>query len=227
VYQNLPHSQCYLGQKRLERAISLYHKVLPGASADTFKITWHPFYLDPTLPKEGVDSEERLRKKYGAERVARIHEVLSKLGEAEGIHYKWSGKVGNTRNAHRLIQFAKTTSNAAENKLVTELFRSRFEEGNDLTSEAVLVEAAGLAGLDKAKAQSWLQAGRGGKEVDDEVDEAYAEGIQGVPHFVINDRYEIDGAQDVQAFLEIFAKIKQAKPGEGIMVTDDDDAGRC
>jgi predicted DsbA family dithiol-disulfide isomerase len=204
----------------------LYQKVLPGASTDTFKITWHPFYLDPTLPKSAVDSEERLRKKYGAERVAMIHERLSRLGEAEGIKFNWTGKVGNTRDAHRLIQFAKTTSNEAENKIVTELFRSRFEEGNDLTDHAVLIEAASRAGLDKEKAEKWLQKGSGGAEVDAEVDEAYAEGIQGVPHFVINDRYEIDGAQDVQAFLEIFAKLKQARPGQGIMVTDDD-AGRC
>jgi predicted DsbA family dithiol-disulfide isomerase len=225
TYAHVRRCQCYLGQKRLQRAIALHQNALPTASSDTFKVTWHPFYLDPTLPKVGVDNTERLRKKFGPERLARVREILTRLGEAEGIHFTWNGKVGNTRDAHRLVQLAKNTSNDTENKLVAELFKTQFEEGADLTSEAVLLEAADRAGLDKTDAQTWLRKGSGGKEVDAEVEEAYLEGISGVPHFLINGRYGVGGAQDVQVFLEIFSKIKQGELGHGSVVSPE--AGSC
>lgn len=80
------------------------------------------------------------------------------------------------------------------------LMHSYFEDGGDVTSHTkTLLDAAEKAGLDKAEAEAWLDEGKGGDEVDKAVEWAYAKGIQGVPHFIINDRYEIGGAQDVEA----------------------------
>ena len=40
-------AQCYVGKKRLERAIEQHRKTTPGGAEDTFNISWYPFYLDP------------------------------------------------------------------------------------------------------------------------------------------------------------------------------------
>ena len=41
---------CYLGKRRLERAI----KLLPELE---FSVRWHPFQLDPTIPPGGIERE--------------------------------------------------------------------------------------------------------------------------------------------------------------------------
>lgn len=198
---------CYIGKKRLEKAIGLYKQTAPDA---TFNITWHPFYLDPTMPKKGAEINEYMAKKFGAERAAMLQTRLIAIGEAEGINFSGRGKVGNTRDAHRLVQLAKTKSNAIENKVIAELFKSHFEEGGDITSYDMLVAAGEKAGLDRAETKQWLEEGKGGPEVDQEVEEAYVHGVTGVPNFTINDGYEVSGAQDPQTFLQLFLQLKKS-----------------
>jgi predicted DsbA family dithiol-disulfide isomerase len=209
----LTYRQCYLGKKRLERAIGLYKKTVPGGAEDTFTITWHPFYLDPSLPKgEGIDPKVHLGRKFGPDRLAMVHARLKALGEAEGINFSLNGKIGNTRDAHRLVQLAKTKSNELENKIISELFRSHFEEDGNVTSHDMLIAAGEKAGLDKDEVKQWLESGKGGQEVDREVEEAYKKGVHGVPNFTINDRYQVEGAQDAETFVEEFVRVKESAP---------------
>lgn len=207
--------QCYVGKRRLERAIATYKKEVPGGANDTFNVHWHPFYLDPTLAKAPVDRNEHLLKKIGPERLAMSTIHLKKLGEAEGINFSFKAKIGNTRDAHRLIQLAKTKSSDIQNSVVSALFKLHFEEDGDITSQDVLVAAGEKGGLDKSEVKSWLDGGKGGAEVDREVEEAYEEGISGVPNFTINGRYQVSGAQDVSRFIEIFTRAKRAAPDAG------------
>ena len=48
----------------------------------------------------------------------------------------------------------------------------------------------------------------GGDQVDKEVTEAQMHGISGVPNFTVQDQYEIGGAQDPEAFVQVFEKVK-------------------
>jgi predicted DsbA family dithiol-disulfide isomerase len=199
-----------VGKKRLERAIEMYKRDVPGGASDTFTISWHPFYLDPTLPKVGVDRNTHLARKFGPERAALATAHLKRLGEAEGIRFSFQGKVGNTRDAHRLVQLAKTKSGETENRLVSTMFKSHFEEDADITSRDALVEIGEKAGMDRTEVTDWLDQGKGGQEVDREVEEAYRRGIHGVPNFTINGQYEVSGAQDPEVFLEAFARARKS-----------------
>lgn len=201
-----------MGKKRLERAIETYKRDVPGGANDTFTVSWHPFYLDPSLPSTGIDRKAHIARKIGPERMASITAYLSSVGATEGIKFSWQGKVGNTRDAHRLVQLAKTKSNEAENCLMSTMFKAHFEEDGDITSQDVLVAIGEKAGLDKSEVKEWLDLGRGGQEVDREVEEAYKKGIRGVPHFTVNGRYELSGAQDVERFLEVFTRAKASSP---------------
>lgn len=185
---------------------------MPGAAGDTFTVTWHPFYLDPSLPKTGIDRSVHLAKRFSPERMAMVSAHLKTIGEAEGIKFSLQGKIGNTRDAHRLVQLAKTKSRDAENSIISTLFKSHFEEDADITSQDALVDIGEKAGLDRAEVKDWLQQGKGGQEVDREVEEAYRRGIHGVPNFTINGQYQVEGAQDVQRFLEVFARAKKSSP---------------
>lgn len=211
--------QCYVGKARLEHAIKLYKDAnIPGSANDTFTVTWHPFYLDPSLPKTGgVDPKAYLAKKLGGgpERIAMVHARLKAIGEGEDIKFSLNGRIGNTRNAHRLIQLAKTKSNELENKTAAALFQLHHEEDGDVSSKEYLIAAAKRAGLDAAEVESWLldDGDKGGEEVDREVAEAQRKGIHGVPNFIINGRSELSGAQDPETFVQEFLRVKAATTG--------------
>lgn len=44
---------CYIGKKKLEKAIALYQQQYQDSN-DTFTISWVPYYLNPNLPAKGV-----------------------------------------------------------------------------------------------------------------------------------------------------------------------------
>jgi predicted DsbA family dithiol-disulfide isomerase len=103
----------------------------------------------------------------------------------------------------------KKKSPQIQTRVIEELFAAYFENEKDITSQDVLIEAAVKAGLDKSEAQTWLDNGSGGPEVDKEVQYAVAEGISGVPNFKINDRFEVSGAQEPAAFVQLFERLKK------------------
>lgn len=149
-------------------------------------------------------------QRFGADRVDKIQAELRRLGESEGLHFKFGGRTGNTRDSHRLIQLGKIKSSVVQTRVVEELFRAYFEEEADITSRDVLINAGGAAGLEREEVRAWLEGDGGGEEVDREVEEAFKAGIRGVPHYTIQGQYQIDGADDVSAFLELFTRIKEA-----------------
>lgn len=137
-----------------------------------------------------------------------MQQRLQIMGKEEGINFTNQGRVGRTRDSHRIVQLGRTKGNETENKVVREVMKMYFEEGGDITSHDDLVKAAGKAGIEEGEAREWLSSEKGGKEVDGEVQEAYRMGVSGVPHVVINDKVEVHGAEDVSAFLDALKKAR-------------------
>ena len=138
-----------------------------------------------------------------------MQERLAQLGKSDGIDFKFGGKTGNTRDSHRLIQLGKAKSPAVQTRVVEELFAAYFENEKDITSHDVLADAGVKAGLNAAEVKEWLGSGKGGLEVDKEVQEAYEQSISGVPNFTIQDQFEIGGAQKPADFVQLFERIKK------------------
>lgn len=199
---------CYVGKKKLERGISLYKAAHPN-SDDTFSTTWHPFYLDPQAPKKGIDKHASYKAKFGDGKADMIFKRMASVGEDVGIDFKFGGKTGNTGDSHRLIQLGKTKSPEVQTRVVEELFTSYFEKERDITSHDVLREAGVKAGLTKEEVTDWLQSDKGGSEVDKEVAEAQMRAVSGVPNFMLQGKYEIGGAQDAEAFVKVFERVKE------------------
>ena len=179
---------CYVGKNRLDAAISQHKSKHPS---DTFTITWAPFYLDPDAPKLSVDKQELYVRRFGEERTRMMQVRLLEIGSSLGINFAFGGKTGNTRNAHRIIQLAKTKGEDTQTRVVEELFKAYFEANEDITDDLVLTKAAAQGGLDEGEAIKWLDFGKGGPEVDKEVLSAKQKYISGVPHFTINQKFEV------------------------------------
>ena len=60
---------CFLGKRRLDRALASL------ADLDVF-VRWRPFALDPSIPPDGLDRTVYLTNKFGAERLATLHDPL-------------------------------------------------------------------------------------------------------------------------------------------------------
>src|SRR3954470_1302604 len=96
---------CYIGKRRLERALELYRAGRPDAPAP--QVTYHPFELNPEVPREGIARAEYIEKKFGA-RGYSAHERLVHAGAQLGIAFEFDRieRQPNTLAAHALIEWA-------------------------------------------------------------------------------------------------------------------------
>lgn len=195
---------CYVGKNRLDKAIEAHKQTNPE---DTFTTTWHPFYLNPDAPKS-VDKQAYYERKFGPQRTQVMQGHLLRLGKQVGIDFNFGGKTGNTRDSHRLIQLGKTKGEKMQTKVVEQLFNAYFEVNEDITSKEVLIQRGIKAGLDEKETREWMDGDKGGPQVDQEVNEAQHKFITGVPNFTINGKYEVQGAEEPAAFLQVFSEVK-------------------
>ncbi|CBY01902.1 hypothetical protein IAQ61_006498 [Plenodomus lingam] len=198
---------CYVGKKRLEKGIAAYKAKHPDSN-DTFSTNWFPYYLQPDAGNS-VNKQAMYESKFGKERTAVMQQRLSEIGKEEGIHFKFGGNTGNTRDSHRLIQLGKTKSPQVQTRVIGELFAAYFENEKDITSREVLTEAGVRAGLTDEEIKDWLESGKGGPEVDQQVQRAQRQGVSGVPNYTINGKFQVGGAQDSDTFAQLFERIKQ------------------
>lgn len=187
-----------------------------------FSVRWRPFFLDARLPGgEGTDKMAHYKRKFGAERVAQLAPRMIQTFRDEGIPgYTMEGRVGNTMDSHRLLEYAHTQGGAAkQDALMEELFDRYFLKGHALSSRSVLLDAAAAAELDGA--QQFLESDEQQEAVWAEVERAYASGVSGVPHFRIDGgggAKEISGGQPPEVFLQIFASLGPPPAALGLAV---------
>ena len=120
--------------------------------------------------------------------MAQMIPYMEQVGKSVGIDFKYGGKIGNTRDSHRLIAEAGAREGDMQDRLVNALFHSYFEVNDDISSKEVLAKIAAEVGLFKSveEGMEFLKNDKRGKEVDKEVEfNQYRRGISGVPHFII------------------------------------------
>jgi predicted DsbA family dithiol-disulfide isomerase len=190
---------CWIGKRRLEKAIKLL-----GPEAQV-KVTWRPFQLNPTMPREGADRSQYIRAKFGSlERFAAMEERLVEIGAEEGIDFKFGNitRIPNTLDAHRLIRLAQR--HAKQDVVVESLFQAYFVDGVDVGDRRQLLGLADAAGIDPALAENFLASEEGLNEVISEERQFKRMGIDGVPGFVVNGDYLFSGAAEPQVMVDGF-----------------------
>lgn len=187
---------CFIGKKHLEQAIA------STSDRYTVEVKWHPFFLNPDAPTEGVNKIDYYKSKFGS---GRMQMILDRVGGAFanlGYKYSMGGKTGSTLDSHRLIELAGKQGLEKQNAVVEELFLNFFTQEKYIGDREVLVAAAEKVGVEGAR--SYLEDREAGLKEVLEAERKFRRGVSGVPHFVIDGRYEISGAQPPEAFLEAF-----------------------
>jgi len=186
---------CYIGKKRLERALALAAEV-------PVEIRWRPYFLNPWVPREGIDRDSYLTTKFGSvEAYRKIAGRVVEEAAAEGLGYhpERVRRQPNTLDCHRLIHWAEHDpggdKSAAMKQRLMELY---FRDGGDLTDLDVLVQAAADCGLDPEATRQRLASDVDVELISAQAKDAADKGVSGVPTFVLAKKYAVSGAQPAE-----------------------------
>ena len=146
-----------------------------------------------------------------AEKVAAMTQRVSQIGRSVGIEFSSGGRIGSTRDAHRLVYLGRAKASDVQDALVNKLFEAYHELEKDISSRDVLGDIARNVGLDGSEVDEWLNSSVGGDLVDAEAESNRKLVTSGVPMFIIQGKHRVDGAQDVEEFLQTFIKVKEGK----------------
>ena len=194
VFSDIACPFCLIGDVRLERVLNQH----PDLELNWF---WHPFQLQPDLPKRGVPWQEFSRQKFGnlEGRRAAFAQVV-RNGSSEGIEFDFERMpvAPNTLDAHRLVLLA--SARGLGKPMSRALYRAYFCEARDITDPNVLEALAVSVGLEEGAVRDLLA----GNEFSDEFRASQLEaaklGISGVPFYLFNQKFALAGAQPPEMF---------------------------
>ncbi|MBE0555541.1 MAG: DsbA family oxidoreductase [Rhodobacteraceae bacterium] len=195
---------CYLGKANLDRA-------LEAAPSHPFRVEWHPFQLNPDMPREGVLKRDYLAERFGGEKqVETIHDRLRQIAAQNGVALDPDvpKRIPNTLDAHRLIHWAGLEGR--QTPVVSALFRAYWKEGRDIGNPGVLADIAGAEGMDRAVTLRLLEGDADADDIRARDEDARRKGVSAVPTFLIAQQYVVSGAQPPDVWAKVIAELAEA-----------------
>lgn len=184
---------CHIGRKRLNDALDELGDEVEAT------IHWLPYQLDATLPKEGKDRKQYFIDKFGSlDAHEQVYAAIYEAGKTEEIPFRLRdiSVSPNTLDAHRLIFWAsRDYGTEVQGKLVNILMQFYFEQAKHIGDDDVLVEAAELAGMPAEKIRYMLATDESKDVVAKQIETIQSSGVSGVPVFILNKKYALQGAQ--------------------------------
>jgi predicted DsbA family dithiol-disulfide isomerase len=190
---------CLVGSARLDAALAN----LPD-DVDVV-VENHPFYLDPTVPPEGLDVGEMLRAKYGRdpkEMWARVESEAAKAGIE--LDLSKQPRMFNTAKAHTLTRLSKGNGN--QHELANAIAEAYFLAHRQINDDNVLADIAAEHGWDRGDALDAINDETELAVTADLATSAAQQGIRGVPFFVFGEKYALSGAQPAEVFAQALDK---------------------
>ncbi|MBR9649836.1 DsbA family oxidoreductase [Thalassovita aquimarina] len=192
---------CYIGKTYLDRA-------LEQRPNHPFVIEWHPFQLNPDMPREGVDRRAYLESKFGGKDGAiKAYMPVVEHAEQAGLTINFDAieRTPNTLNAHRLIHWAAIEGR--QTAAVSALFRAYFQEGRDIGDRDTLADIADSIGMDAAVARRLLESDADEQNIRDRDTAAREMGVNSVPTFIVASQHAVPGAQPTDLWLKVIDEI--------------------
>ena len=173
---------CYVGKRRFEEAL----KEWKGAP---ISVNWHPYQLDPSMRKEGMDRDTYLTSKFGnIERVQEMTDRLSEAGKTVGIDFDFGKNwlAVNTLQMHQMLNIARKEGFGIQMK--ERFLAAYFEETQHLNNPEALYSIAKEFGWDQEKVDAIINNQEIAEAVKSEISHYQQRGVSGVPFFIINDQ---------------------------------------
>lgn len=194
---------CYIGKTHLDKALA----ELPD---HPFVIEWHPFQLNPDMPREGMDRREYLERKFGGkEGAVKAYAPVVEHAEKAGlsINFEAMQRTPNTLDAHRLIHWAGIEGK--QGAVVDALFEAYFVRAEDIGDIDVLTAIAEGAGLDAAATRRLLEGDGDIAEIRDRDAHSRKMGVSSVPTFIVANQHAVPGAQPPELWKQVIEDLQQ------------------
>lgn len=194
---------CYIGKRKLEQALE------QSGYRNQAKLILKSYQLDASTPEVVTESTyEALARKYqtSIEQVKSMTANVVEQAKAVGLEYNFdNSSPANTAKAHRLVKWADTKGKGYD--LGEKLLHAYFIEAQNINDPVVLIQLATELELDPVQANEVLESNQFFPDIQIDQTEAAQIGVQGVPFFVLNNKYAISGAQPVEVFIEAIEKV--------------------
>lgn len=197
---------CYVGKRRFETALAGFSG---RDDAPEVEIEYHSFELAPDTPVDFEGTEVDFLAKHKGMPAGQVEQMLGQMttvAAAEGLAYDFDAlQHTKTLKAHELLHFAKSRGKQVEMK--ERLLKAYFEQGRHVGRIEELAALAAEVGLDADEVRTALENGDFEDDVEQDIAQARAYGISGVPFFVFNGKYGVSGAQDPAVFTQVLDQV--------------------
>lgn len=194
---------CYIGKTHLDKALA----EIPN---HPFVIEWHPFQLNPDMPREGMGRRAYLEGKFGGkEGAVKAYAPVVEHAEKAGLSIDFEGmqRTPNTLDAHRLIHWAGIEQK--QGAVVDALFDAYFVKARDIGDHDVLVEIAAEAGLVADVVRKLLAGDSDAEDIQARDAHSRKMGVSSVPTFIIANQHVVPGAQQPELWTQVITDILQ------------------
>jgi len=190
---------CLVGSARLDQALAK----LPD-DVDVV-VENHPFYLDPTVPPEGVDVGEMLKAKYGRDPKEMWERVEGEAKKASiDLDLSQQPRMFNTAKAHTITRLSKPNGN--QHELANRIAEAYFLDHRQINDDNTLADIAVEFGWDRGDALDAMNDANELAITEQLATSAAQQGIRGVPFFVFAEKYALSGAQPDEVFTQALDK---------------------
>jgi len=200
VWLDLVCPWCYIGKRRLERALEAF------PHADQVEVVYRAFELDPAADGT-LTVRSRLARNYGLgdaqvnQMVERVYGIAAELG----IRFDYQDAPHSpTVDAHRLLHLA--LEEGVQGELKEALLAAYFTRGESMADHQVLRKVAADVGLDQRRVDEVLGGDEYADAVRADIAQAQAYGATGVPFFVVDKKYGVSGAQPTEVFSQLLER---------------------
>ena len=173
------------------------------------EVEFWAYDLRPGLPPEGLPRDLVYRDaRYTPEYV----QYLWRVAQESGIRLQLPPVVANTHNAHEATEFAK--EQGAADSFSRAVFAAYWEGEENIGEIDTLCRLAQECGLDGQALRQVLESGRYAQRVEEQMEWSRRESIGGVPTFIFDGRFVLEGAQSYDMFKSVTERILATR-GDG------------
>ncbi|KPD12059.1 DsbA family oxidoreductase [Phaeobacter sp. 11ANDIMAR09] len=194
---------CYIGKTHLDKALA----EIPD---HPFVIEWHPFQLNPDMPRAGMDRRAYLEAKFGGkEGAVKAYAPVVEHAEKAGLSIDFEGmkRTPNTIDAHRMIHWAGIEGK--QSAMVDALFDAYFAQARDIGDRDVLVEISESIGMQGEVTRQLLSGDSDVEDIRNRDSHSRKMGVSSVPTFIIANQHAVPGAQQPGMWKQVIADIME------------------
>ena len=213
IWSDIACPWCYIGKRRFADAAEEFSAAHPEVEIE---VESHSFELAPDTPLDFSGSEVDFLVRHKGMPAAQVEQMLgqmTELGKGDAIDFDFSRvKHANTQRAHRILHLAK--DRGLQSEVQDRLFRAYFSEGEDMSDPETLARLGADAGLDPDEVRAALDSEDYAQAVQRDIQRARSLGVNGVPFFLLDQKYGVSGAQSAEAFAGVLQQVLDLSRGD-------------